>query len=95
MARNQSVDSGRASAVVALAPPRLVSDEKGRVVEVILGYEDYRGLLRLLARHADWDTLPLSIQDAIDNFLADEALAEEGAAIPLRQALAETGDLPA
>jgi hypothetical protein len=95
MARNPSVNPGRASAAVVSAPPRLVSDEKGQIVEVILGYEEYRNLLRLLAKHADWDTLSPSIQDAIDNFLADEALAEEGEAIPLRQALAETGDLPA
>ena len=95
MARNQSVNPGRASAAVVSAPPRLVSDEKGQIVEVILGYEEYRNLLRLLAKHADWDTLSPPIQDAIDNFLADEAMAEEGEAIPLRQALAETGDLPA
>ncbi len=95
MARNPSVNPSRASAAVALAPPRLVSDEKGQIVEVILGYEEYRNLLRLLAKHADWDMLSPSIQDAIDNFLADEALAEEGEAIPLRQALAGAGDLPA
>jgi hypothetical protein len=73
----------------------LVSDEKGRVVEVILGHEDYRSLLRLVARHADWETLPPHLQDAIDNVLADDALAEEGQAIPLRQALGESGDRPA
>jgi hypothetical protein len=73
----------------------LVSDEKGRVVEVILGYEEYRSLLRLVARHADWETLPPHLQDAIDNVLADEALAEEGQAIPLSQALGKTSDRPA
>jgi hypothetical protein len=52
-------------------------------------------LLRLLARHADWGTLPPHVQDAIDNVLADDALAEEGKAIPLRQALAESDDRPA
>jgi len=78
--------------VTLSTPPRLVSDEKGRTVEVILGYEDYRSLLRLVARHADWEALPPHLQDAIDNVLADDALAEEGQAIPLRQALAESGD---
>lgn len=51
-------------------------------------------LLRILARYADWELLPPCLQDAIDHLLADEAMAEESEPIPLRQALAETGDLP-
>ncbi|MBI4735216.1 MAG: hypothetical protein HY766_04020 [candidate division NC10 bacterium] len=81
--------------VTLSTPPRLVSDEKGQVVEVILNYADYENFLRVLAQHADWETLPPYLQDAIDNLLADEAIAEEGAPIPLRQALAQTHDLPA
>lgn len=73
-------------------PPRFVSDATGRAVEVVLSYSDYQELLRLLARHADWETLPPHLQDAIDNVLADDALAEGGTPIPLRQALAETGE---
>jgi hypothetical protein len=73
-------------------PPRFVSDATGHAVEVILSYGDYQELLRLLARHADWETLPPHLQDAIENVLADDALAEEGGPIPLRQSLAETGD---
>jgi len=72
-------------------PPRYVSDATGRAVEVVLSYADYQELLRLLARHADWETLPPHLQDAIDNVLADDALAEGGTPIPLRQALAEPG----
>ena len=72
-------------------PPRYVSDATGRAVEVVLSYADYQELLRLLARHADWETLPPHLQDAIDNVLADDALAEGGIPIPLRQALAERG----
>ena len=68
-------------------PPRFVSDATGRAVEVVLSYGDYQELLRLLARHADWETLPPHLQDAIDNVLADDALAEVGASIPLRQVL--------
>jgi len=71
-------------------PPRFVSDATGRTLEVVLPYADYQELLRLLARHADWETLPPHLQDAIDNVLADDALAEGGTPIPLRQALAET-----
>lgn len=53
-----------------------------------------KSLLRVLVRYADWEALPPYLQDAIDHLLADEALAEEGESIPLRQALAETDDLP-
>ncbi len=35
-------------------------------MEVILSYEDYQGLLRILAAHADWEMLPSYLQDAID-----------------------------
>lgn len=77
------------------SPPRLVSDENGRVADAILSYPDYESVLRVLARHADWETLPPYLQDAIDQLLADEALKEEGNSVPLRQALAETGELPA
>jgi hypothetical protein len=73
-------------------PPRFVSDATGRAVEVVLSYSDYEELLRLLARHADWETLPHHLQDAIDNLLADDALAEEGQALPLHQALIKNGE---
>jgi len=72
-------------------PPRFVSDTTGRAVEVVLSYADYQELLRRLARHADWETLPPHLHDAIDNVLADDALAEGGTPIPLRQALTEPG----
>lgn len=84
-----------ATSLTLSSPPRLVSDANGQVVEVILDYADFKHFLRVLARHADWEMLPPYLQDAIDNLLADEALAEEGAAIPIRQALAATGHLPA
>jgi hypothetical protein len=72
-------------------PPRFVSDATGRTLEVVLPYAGYQELLRLLARHTDWEMLPPHLQDAIDNVLADDALAEGGTPIPLRQALAEPG----
>jgi hypothetical protein len=56
MARNRSNMANKDATRHSLVSlPRLVSDENGRTVEVILGYEDYRSLL---ARHADWETLP-------------------------------------
>ncbi len=73
------------------SPPRFVSDATGRAVEVVLSYADYQELLRLIASHVDWQTLPPHLQDAIDNVLADDALAEDEAPIRLRQALADTG----
>ena len=96
MTRSRSRSRGVQESVpgVLSTPPRLVSDQSGNVVEVILDYRDYKQYLRVLAQHADWEALPPYLQDAIDNFLADDALAEEGEAIPLRQALAETGDSP-
>lgn len=72
--------------------PRFVSDATGRTLEVVLPYTEYQELLRLLARHADWDALPPYLQDAIDNVLADDALAEGGTPIPLHQAMADTSD---
>jgi hypothetical protein len=71
------------------APPRLVSDAQGRVVEVILDYSDYLRFLRILARHADWEALPPYLQDAVDNLLADE-----GSAVSLPEALTQSGDVP-
>jgi hypothetical protein len=70
-------------------PPRTVQDEHGKVVGVVLSQSDYRLFLRVLASYADWETLPPYFQDAIDNMLADEALAEGGEPRPLRDLLAQ------
>jgi hypothetical protein len=75
------------------SPPRFVQNERGDLVEVILSYEDYKSYLRGLAVHADWETLPSYLQDAIDRLLAEEAKTE-GPARPLRELLSESGDAP-
>jgi hypothetical protein len=75
------------------APPKMVYDQQGEMVEVILSYQDYRTFLRALAAYADWEELPPYLQDAVDCMLADEAWEEEGESIPLRDALRETGEL--
>lgn len=75
-------------------PPRFVQNDQGELVEVILSYEDYKGLLRILATHADWETLPSYLQDAIDRLLAEEAKAEVGSPRPLRGLLSETAETP-
>lgn len=69
-------------------PPRTIQGEHGDVVGVVLSRVDYRLFLRVLGAHADWEELPQYLQDAIDNMLADEALAEEGEARSLRNLLA-------
>ncbi|MBI3761514.1 MAG: hypothetical protein HY260_06585 [Chloroflexi bacterium] len=74
-------------------PPRMIHDENGEVVGIILAYSDYQTFLRILARFADWEKLPPYLQNAIDNMLADEAEAEGGEARPLRELLAEAGEL--
>ena len=74
-------------------PPGLIHDSEGRLVGVILSYADYQTFLRILAAYADWESLPPYLQDAIDNMLADEALAEEGPSRPFRELLAEAGEL--
>ena len=76
------------------SPPRFVQNERGDLVEVILSYEDYKSFLRVLAAHADWETLPPHLQDAIDRLLAEEAKAEAGTARRLRDLLSETGETP-
>lgn len=70
-----------------LHPPRFVQNEQGEIVDVIVSYDDYRQFLRTLAAHADWETLPPYLQDAIDHLLAEEAKAEPGASKPLRDAV--------
>ena len=52
-----------------------------------------RSALRFLADHVDWELLPGFMQDAVDHMLAEEARAEPGESIPLRDAMRETGDL--
>ena len=59
-------------------PPRTIQDEHGETIGVVLSQGDYRLFLRVLAAHADWESLPFYLQDAIDNMLADEALTEGG-----------------
>jgi hypothetical protein len=58
----------------------------------MLAYDDYQMFLRLLASHADWTLLPLYLQNAVDNMLADEAVAEEGPSRLLDDVLEETPD---
>ena len=70
-------------------PPRTIYYENGAWTGVILSVPDFQAFLRLLIEHADWENLPVYLQDAVDNMLADEAEAEEGASISLDKLLME------
>ncbi len=72
-------------------PPKMVYNDRGETVEVILTYDDYKMFLRFLADYVDWELLPRYLQDAIDHMLAEEARAEQGnePLVPLVEVLAE------
>jgi len=63
--------------------PKMVYDDAGRLIEVILPVEDYLAYLRSVMAEADWETLPDHIQDAIDRLLIDDVRAEKETAVDL------------
>lgn len=67
--------------LVISSPPKMVYDDAGHLIEVILSADDYRKYLRAVASEADWETLPSYIQDAIDQMLIDEARKEKAFAV--------------
>ncbi len=73
--------------------PKMVHNDRGETVEVLLSYDMYQAFLRILADYVDWEMLPPYLQDEVDGMLADEAKREPGESIPLRDALRATGDL--
>jgi hypothetical protein len=74
-------------------PPKMVHNDRGETVEVILSYDEYKAFLRFLANYVDWELLPPYLQDAVDSMLADDARAEQGdePPTPLDEVLAEFG----
>ncbi len=58
--------------VIMANPPKLVYNDEGRLIEVILSAEDYLAYLRGVMAEEDWETLPPHLQDAIDLMLIDE-----------------------
>ena len=78
------MDKKLKEAVVAFhIPPKMVYNDRGETVEVILSYDDYKTFLHFLADYVDWELLPSYLQDAVDHLLAEEARAEPGESIPL------------
>ena len=74
--------------VLMTHPPKLVYDESGRLIEVILSANDYLAYLRSVADEADWESLPAHLQDAIDRLLIDDVRAEKETAVDLMSVLA-------
>ncbi|MEW5988528.1 MAG: hypothetical protein AB1791_18015 [Chloroflexota bacterium] len=72
-------------------PPKMVYDNDGRLIEVILAAEDFRAYLRSLAGQTDWAKLPTYLQDAIDRMLIDEVRHEKEAAFDLEVVLSGVG----
>ena len=70
-------------------PPKLVYDDAGHLIEVILSADDYLAYLRGLAAEADWETLPPHLQDAIDRLLIDEVRSEKEDAVDLETLLSD------
>ncbi len=75
--------------VLMTNPPKMVYDDAGQLVEVILSAEDYRAYLRALASQSDWEVLPEFLQDAIDRMLIDEVRHEKDMAVDLEDVLAD------
>lgn len=68
-------------------PPKMVYDNTGKLIEVILSAQDYLAYLRMVAAESDWEALPPHLQDAIDRFMIDEVRDERTAAFDLEEAL--------
>lgn len=81
------------AAVAFNIPPKMVQNDRGEIVEVILSYADYQTFLRFLVDNVDWELLPKYLQDAADHLLAEEARAEQGddPCTPLAEVLAQLG----
>ncbi len=69
-------------------PPKMVYDESGDLVEVVLSASDFRSYLRALTAESDWNALPGFLQDAVDAMLIDEVRDEKDAALDFDAILA-------
>ena len=91
--KDQKDQELKEAAVAFRVPPKIVHNDRGETVEVILSYEDYKTFLRFLADHIDWELLPGHLQDAVDGMLANEARVEQGdeSFTPLDEFLSDLG----
>jgi hypothetical protein len=70
-------------------PPKMVFDERGQLVEVIVRAEDFQAYLRTVLQDTDWEDLPESWQDAVDRLLIDDVRGERADTISLDEVLAD------
>ncbi|MDX1416849.1 MAG: hypothetical protein R3293_21785 [Candidatus Promineifilaceae bacterium] len=75
--------------IIMTNPPKLVYDDQGRLIEVILSAEDYLNYLRRIAAAEDWESLPAYLQDAIDRLLIDEVRSVDEKTFDLEAVLAD------
>ena len=76
--------------VIMTNPPKLVYNDEGRLIEVILSAEDYLAYLRGVTADEDWESLPPHLQDAIDRMLIDEVRAADEETFDLEVLLANS-----
>ena len=76
--------------VIMANPPKLVYNDEGRLIEVILSAEDYLAYLRGVMAEEDWETLPPHLQDAIDRMLIDEVRMADEETFDLEALLADS-----
>lgn len=76
--------------VLITNPPKLVYDDEGRLIEVIVSAKDYLAYLRSVVAEEDWETLPPHLQDAIDRVLIDEARSAQEETFDLETVLADS-----
>lgn len=76
--------------VIMTNPTKLVYDDDGILIEVILSAEDYLAYLRGLAAEEDWESLPSHLQDAIDRMLIDDVRHEDKETYDLEALLADS-----
>ena len=70
-------------------PPKMVFDDRGSLIEVILSAEDFRTYLRAAVADTPWDELSPAWQDALDRLLIDDVAAERDSAVDLDTILAD------
>lgn len=58
-------------------PLKMVSDDRGELVEVIITAADFKVYLQSLITTSDWELLPEHVQDAADRLLIDEVRHEK------------------
>lgn len=70
-------------------PPKMVFDDRGSLVEVILSAEDFRTYLRAAVADTPWDEMSPAWQDVLDRLLIEDVAPERDGAIDLETILAD------